>query len=96
MLVPEEIYSELMTIKGDIEKLQKGRRRIDAMVVYLPIRDKDGLYKSIENNYWNYVSTMMGRMIICFCVYDPAKKGYGYMTTKEFKKFMETDMWKNQ
>ena len=95
MLVAEQVYNELMRIKTGLEKYEKKKRgKVAAMKVFMPVRDEEGLYSSINNQFFFLVSQMMGRMIVCNTVYNPGTEyPYEFLTTKEFKKYQTTDEW---
>lgn len=97
MLVSEQVYNELMKIKNGIEKFEKKKRsKVAAMKLFLPVQNEDGLYYSINEQFFYLVSSMMGRMIICNVEFKPgAEYPYEYMTAREFKKYQKTDVWLN-
>lgn len=95
MLVSEQVYNELMKLKEGIEKYQKKKRsKVVAMKVLMPIQDEEGLYASIDNQFFGFASLLMNRMIICKTIFKPgADYPYEFMTKKEFDKFQKTDGW---
>lgn len=98
MLVSESVYDALMKLKDGIEKYQKKKRsKVVAIKVCMPVQDEDGLYASIDNQFFGFASLLMGRMIICKTIFKPGSEyPYEFMTKKEFDKFQKTDDWLKQ
>lgn len=98
MLVTDQVYNELLKVRASLEKYEKKKRsKVVAMKVFMPVRNEDGLYEAISNQFFFLVSNMMGRMIVCQTVFKPGTEfPYEFMTAKEFKKYQETDEWQLQ
>ena len=97
MLVHSQVYDELITIKESILEFEKYiGEEVVAMKIYISKDYDKDVAHSIEEYFFNFVSTMMGRLIIRKTVCDEhSQLPYEFMSKDEFESFKETTDWSN-
>lgn len=97
MLVHSQVYDELITIKESILEFEKYfGEEVVAMKIYISNDYDKDVARSIEEYFFNFVSTMMGRLIICKTVCNEhSQLPYEFLSKDDFENFKETTDWLN-